>query len=934
MARPMVADKLRIPVPRLNSVARPRLMERLAPDAGSRLTLVSAPAGYGKTTLLAEWLQQAAGDGGRTAWLSLEASERDPATFWGCVVAALQTVMPGIGAAALELAQVSPFPTELVLTAVLNELAAEAPALWLVLDDYHLVDGRELGEGMAFLLEHLPPQLHIVISTRADPLLPLPRWRVRGELAEIREADLRFTPGEADAYLNGAAGLDLAADDVKALEQRTEGWIAALQLAALTLRGHQDTAAFIARFAGDDRFILDYLVEEVLGSQPEDVRTFLLETAVLERFTGRLCDAVTGRDGGSGMLAALDRANLFLIPLDDKRQWYRYHHLFADVLRARLLSEHPERMPLLHQRASHWYQDHGFVPEAVKHALAAPDLDRAAHLMELAAAGIRRNRQDSMMHAWLKELPADVIRRSPVLSVFRGFMLLAAGELDGVEPHLADAERALAAAPAGADSPWADVEEFQILPASIAIYRASLAQARGDVAGTTAHARHALDLAGPGDHFVRGAGAGFLGLAAWAQGDVSTALQAFGQAAASLHAAGNLVDELSTTVILADLWLAAGRPGRARQLLDQALQVAQALGESAARAAAELHVGLGEIECEAGDADAAAAHLRSAGGFVEHGPMTESRYRWFVAAALLAQAEEDPVRAIECLGQAEPLFRPGFFPDVRPIAAMRARIWIGQGQLAEAADWAREKGISATDDSGFLGEFNQLTLVRLHLAQHRAAAQQAQAGTASARQLDAISGPLLERLAAAAEAAGRAGSLLEIRMLVALVHDAQGRRGAALAALGSAFAEAPEPEGCVRLFLAEGAPMLALLHDAARHSTANPKAAIPKITVDHAARLLGLAPPSAAHPGGGPASNTGAMSTGKLSTGGMGTEPLSERERQVLRLLGSELGGPQIAGELFISYNTLRTHTKHIYTKLGVTDRRAAVRSARERGLL
>ncbi|MGY3379600.1 LuxR family maltose regulon positive regulatory protein [Arthrobacter sp. TE12231] len=904
MAHPVIATKLYVPRPRRGLVARPRLSELLRRGAESSLTLVSAPAGFGKTTLLAGWLAEVSGEDHCVAWLSLDQADSEPAVFWTYVVTALQTAVPGVGSTALELTGTSPFPTERVLTTVLNELAAAPAAVWLVLDDYHLVDGHDVGEGMAFLLEHLPPHVKVVISTRADPSLPLSRWRVRGELVEIRAAELRFTPEEAAAYLNGAAGLDLAAADVAALEERTEGWIAALQLAALSLQGRDDVAGFIARFAGNDRYVVDYLVEEVLQHQPEPVRGFLLQSAVLDRLTGPLCDAVTGRDDGSQMLMVLERANLFLVPLDERREWYRYHHLFADVLRARLLSERPEQVPLLHQRASRWFEANDLPAEAIRHTMAAGDFDHAAHLMELAVPTIRRNRQDAMLLGWLRELPVDAVRRSPVLSVFSGFMLMVSGHLDQVGPRLDDAERALAAVPAGEVPPWADTEALQSLPSTIAVYRASLAQARGDVAGTVEHARRALNLARPGDHLGRGAAAGFLGLAAWAKGDVAAALETFTQAVASLHAAGNLVDELSSTVVLADMWLAAGRPGKARLLYRSALQRAEAHGESVARATAELHVGLAEIDCQAGDLGRARRHLDTAAVFAERAPVTESRYRWFVAMALIARAEGAPEKAVNLLDQAETLYQRGFFPDVRPIAAMRARVWIAQGKIPEADEWARERGVSATDQASYLRESDHLTLVRLLIAQHRTDPGGIAIGPAAR---------LLDRLLEAAGASGRAGSAMEIRMLQALAQDAQGHRTQAREALGRALAEAPEPGDYVRLFLDEGTPMMELLRDATRHG----------IGGDHARRLLSLgASVQAQSPGPGERPPPSSV------------VPLSKRELQVLRLLDSELSGPQIAVELFISHNTLRTHTKHIFTKLDVTDRRAAVRRARERGLL
>lgn len=917
MKRSMMATKLYIPAPRRGSVARPRLREKLRLGAESGLTLLSAPAGFGKTALLADWLGGAAGRDRRVAWLSLDPADSETDSFWSGVISSLQGVIPGIGSTALQLIGSSPLATDLVLSTLLNDLAAVSGDVWLVLDDYHTVDSRAVGAGMAYFVEHLPPQVHVVVSTRSDPDLPLSRWRVRGELVEIRAADLRFTPAETAAYLNDVAGLGLAEDQVSTLEQRTEGWIAALQLAALSLQDRKDAAAFIERFAGDDRYIVDYLVEEVLDHQPDRVRNFLLHTAVLDSLSGPLCDAVTGRDDGSAMLLALERANLFVVPLDDKREWYRYHHLFADVLRGRLLSEDPARMPLLHQRASHWYESRGHLEDAVRHALAGQDFDRAAHLAELAVPMLRRSRQDAVLHGWLKELPDAAIRRSPLLSVFYGGMLMVSGDLAGVEQRLDDADRALAdpqRPPADKDSAGmdaAEIRELQMLPATIAMYRASLAQARGDVAGTSAHARRALDLAGPDHHFARGAAAAFLGLAAWADGAVREALEIFTQAVSSLRAAGNLLDELSSTVILADMWLAAGRPSEARRICQNALRQAETREDSMLRASAELHVALSEICRQAGDLRRAKWHLEMAAAFVAQGPMTESRYRWFVASALVAQDEGQPDRALGYLDQAEELFRPGFFPEVRPIPAIKARVWIRQGNLPEAAGWARSASIAVTDGVAYMEEYNHLTLVRLLLAEHRAHPDTG----AAAGALD-----LLDRLLAGATGSGRAGSMVEIRMLQALVHDVLDQRWKALEALGSALASSPEPEEYVRLFLDEGPAMIGLLSEAVR---AAPAAAMNDGgAAAQAQRLLTLSAlpqPQPARPEGPPP---------------LDVDPLSDRELQVLRLLDSELSGPEIARALFISHNTLRTHTKHIFTKLGVTSRRAAVSRARGHGLI
>ncbi|WP_421733899.1 LuxR C-terminal-related transcriptional regulator [Cellulomonas sp.] len=864
---------------------------------------MSAPAGFGKSTLLAEWLAGTPDDGRSVAWLSLDAADNDAATFWSYVATALHGAIGGPHPGAQAPTTSPPVPIDLMLTTLLNDLDAAAGDVWLVLDDFHLVDDPQVSRDLTVLLTHLPPHVHVVLSTRADPDLPLARWRVRGDLVEIRAADLRFTVDEAAEYLTEVTGLHLTAGDVAALEDRTEGWIAALQLAALSMQGRDDVSGLIARFTGTDRYLVDYLVEEVLAHQPGPVRDFLLRSAVLDRLTGPLCDAVVGGGDGRDMLTTLERANLFLVPLDDRREWFRYHHLFADVLRARLLAEQPELVPLLHQRASRWYEAHDFIDEAVRHALAARDVERAAFLMELAVPAIRRDRREATLLTWLAELPDDVVRRSPVLGVFSGYMLMAAGDLDAFGPRLDDAERLLAAAPGGSDPRWAQTDELRTLPATIAVYRASLAQAHGDLAGTADHARRALALAGPDDHLARGGAAGFLALVAWAQGDVSSALETFTQAVASLHASDNLVDELTSTVVLADMWLAAGRPSTARRLYLRALQVGEAHGGRALRALPDLHVGLSELEYERGDLAAARGHLESAKALGESAAMTERRHRWFVAMARVAGAEGEQQRAIALLDTAEQLYRPGFFPDLRPVAAVRARAWIAQGRLSEATVWARERGVSCTDEVTYLREFDHLTLVRLLLARHREHPDADALGEVP---------QLLARLHDAADDSGRAGGLVEIRMLTALAHESRGDRVQALQSLRQSWDGAPEPAAYARLFLDEGEPVRRLLR----------AADTPGVAGEHARHLLSL----------GTASDDETRES-RTSVIPPSAERLSERELQVLRLLDSELTGPQIARELFVTLNTLRSHTKHIFTKLEVTTRRAAVSRARERGL-
>jgi len=910
MPTTVLATKLFAPARRPLLVARPRLIERLDAvlEPGRKLSLISAPAGFGKTTLVSDWIEQNVHrqPATRVAWLSLDDGDNDLPRLLTHLIAALRGIDADMGSDALDLLDIAPaLRVEAALTALINDVARTAGPIVLVLDDYHVLEARPVHEAMTFLLDHLPPQLHLVVTCRSDPPLPLARLRTRDELVEMRATDLRFTPDEATSFLNQVMGLGLTAPDVDALETRTEGWIAGLQLVALSLRGRTDVSGFIGAFTGSHRFVLDYLVDEVLQHQPQQVREFLLHTAVLDRLTGPLCDAVTGRADGSTMLESLERANLFVIALDEHRAWFRYHHLFADVLRARILSEEPDLVPALHRRASDWFEHHELVEDAVRHALAGGDFERAAHLMELALPAVRRNRQDATLLGWLDALPDDVVRGSAVLSVFYGWRLMVSGDLDAVEDRLDDAERALAAD----RTPDADNEELRTLPTTLAIYRASLAQARGDAEGTARHAQRALDMAGPGDHLSRGSAGGFLGLAAWANGDIEPALQTFSEAVRSLRLAGNLADALSSTVVLADMWLAAGRPDRARQLYEGALREATdpdgAEGAVAPLPMADLHVGLGELDCELGNLEDATRHLETAQALGERAARTENRHRWFLAMARVREAEGDGEAAIDLLDQAERRYRRGFLPDVRPIAAMKARIRIEQGALSEAANWARERGLSAADELSYLREFDHLTLVRLLIAQHR----DHEDPGAIREALD-----LLDRLLEAAEGSARTGSIIEILMLQALAHEARGHRRPALEALERAMTEAPEADGYVRLFLDEGAPMVTLLRAIEESEVAR----------NRARRLLRVG----ATPSRGAPPYRGAGATESLS------EPLSQRELQVLRLLDSALTGPEIARELFVSHNTLRSHTKHIFTKLGVNSRPAAVSRAKEHGLL
>ena len=905
MATLLLDTKLFVPRAPRHPVGRPRLDTLLDRARTARLLLVSAPAGFGKTTLVAQWLARH-DDELAAAWLSLDRSDNDPATFWAYVIGALRTALPGVGASELARLDVpQPPPVQAVLTSLLNDLADTEGDVVLVLDDYHVIESPDVHAGVAFLVEHLPPRLHLAITTRADPPLPVARLRARGELVEVRAADLRFTEPEVAAYLNGAMGLQLGADDVMALEGRTEGWIAALQLAALSMQGRDDPSGFIAGFTGDDRYVIDYLVEEVLQRQPEQVQTFLVQTSILNRLTGPLCDTVTGQPGGKATLEALDRGNLFLVPLDDHRRWYRYHHLFADVLRTRLLDEQPDRVSELHLRASRWHESHGDPVEAIGHALAGADQERAAALIELAMPAMRRKRQEAVLLGWLDSLPEEIVNVRPVLSFGYAAALLASGRIEGVESHLDVAERLLARSDAAPptetkshDAVVVDQAAWRTLPSAIAQNRGGLARIRGDHAATVTHAKRALELAVEDDHVGRGGASALLGLVHWTRGDLEEAHRLYADALAHLDRAGHLSDTLGCALAMADMRIAQGRLNDAMTTYEQAVHRAGAQGLPALRGTADMHVGMSQLLLERNDLDRAREQLRIAGTLGEQAGLPQNPYRWRVATAALRQAEGDVDAALVLIDEAERVFTSDFSPEVRPLSAVRARTWLSQGRTHDALVWAEERGISADDALDYLREFEHITVARALLAAHRHAPSDQ--GLADATRL-------LERLAEAAETGGRGGSLIEVLMLLALARTLHGDVDAALVVLERALTLA-EPERYARVFLDEGETMAELLRAAVDRG----------IVASYAARLLAA---------------TGERARVVAPAQGL-VEPLSDRERDVLRLLATDLSGPEIADELVVSLNTVRTHTQRIYTKLGVGNRRLAVRRARELDLL
>ena len=916
MASTLVRTKFFVPQPRSALVARPRLLERLAGNADTALTLVSAPPGFGKTTVLSTWLASRDDPGRTVAWVSLDESDASAGLFWQYVVTALATVVPGLGASVLPLLASGQPTTPELLTSVLNDVAEAPERIELVLDDYHLADGPDVAEGMTFLLDHRPPNLRVVIGTRADPALPLSRLRARGQLVEVRAVDLRFTVEETWAYLTELHALTVERADVVALESRTEGWAAALQLAALSLRDRADVGEFVAGFAGTDRFVVDYLVDEVLSRQNADVRDFLTRSSILGLLSGDLCDAVLGSTGGEAMLESLERANLFVVPLDDERRWYRYHHLFADVLQAHLRSEHPDEVARLHVRASRWFAEAGEPVPAVRHALAAGEVDTAADLVERATPALRRDRDEATIRQWVEAFPDDVVRRRPVLAL--GFIgaLMSSNEfaavghrLDALEAQL-PAIRARLAHDSSGDATAAPgltvVDEHELARAAgaIELYRAGLALLAGDLAGTHRHAALAIESAAADDDVVRAGASGLSGLASWASGELEQAFELYTACIAGLLRAQHVSDALGCHLTLAEIRLAQGRVGDAQRVYDEALGLARGDGTTPARGIADVHVGMAEVALVRGDREAARANLDVARRYGEPLGLPRYAYRSRAVAALLAEADGDVREALELVTAAQQVYLGDFSPNVAPLSASEARLQLRLGDLPAAEAWVRDRRLSTSEELGYLREFEHVTLAEVLLARHRARGDDEPLGAAEG---------LLRRLLTASTAHGRGATTLEVTVLLALAAEARAARSDALDLLDQAV-RAAEPEGEVRAFSRHGPVLVPVLAELATASGPGSYAALvlAACTAADAASTLQVALPATTAP----------------------IEPLSPRELEVLALLASDLDGPEIARHLFLSLNTVRTHTKNIYTKLGVTNRRSAVRRGRDMGLI
>jgi len=915
----LLATKLHVPRPQPGFVPRRRLVEALGEGLARGRVLVCAPAGFGKTALLADW---ASGGGRPVAWLGLDNGDSDPARFWRYVVAALDRARPGL---AERVGPLTPGSFDGLVTALINELAADpgADEVLLVLDDYHLVDSEAVHASVAFLLENLPPGLRVVVSGRSDPPLPLARLRARGQLAELRAADLRFTAEEAAVLLGEAVGPGLPAVAVAALVARTEGWAAGLQLAGLSLRGQPDEAGFVAAFSGSHRFVLDYLADEVLDAQPGPVRAFLLETSVLERLTGELCDAVAGRVGSQAMLEDIERAGLFVVPLDEVRGWWRYHHLFADLLRVRLQAEQPARVQALHRAAAAWCEEHDLADDAVRHALAAEDPEWAARLVERHVETLLGRGEGVTLRRWLSALPAQSVRGRPRLYLAQAYGAGMGCRTEALEALLDDAERAFAAS---GDEPYEGpagrpVSVLANVPAGVAFLRASLARLRGDIALAADCNRQALAHLGEDEWLMRSFVRWNRAAVDWLGGRLGPAERGLAGVLAERRAVGEAFRRagVEPTEVLRGVeggaaffagFLAMrvcydlGAVQRAQGNLDAALatyrQALEEPGQSSQTAHTGIaHVGLAQVLYERNELTAALDHVTRGVTLCRQLAFTPPLAIGLAVVAWIRQAQGDAAGALEAMGEAG---RAGLSPQVvallNPVPSQRARLLLAQGDVRAAAQWATAVGLSPDDEPDYPREPAYLVLARVLLAQN-------DLGPALT---------LLQRLLDAADSQDRIGSIIEIQALRALALAARGEHASALGALTEAVTLAG-PQGYVRVFADEGAPMRALL---AQLSAARPgqQPAAGRIDPGYLAALLRACGQASAPPPPGLA------------------EPLTDRELEVLRLIAVGKSNQRIAHDLFLVLDTVKRHVTHILGKLGAANRTEAVARARDLGLI
>lgn len=923
MTAPILITKLYIPSTRAELVQRPELIERLKDGLDKKLTLISAPAGFGKTTLVSHWLENLREDKEihshsiQVAWLSLDEDDNDPVRFLTYFITAfnqIKEIDADIGQGALSMLQSpQPPPANTVLISLINDLATISEKVIFVLDDYHLIQAQIIHQALVFLLENLPPQLHLVIATRQDPPLFLSRLRAQDQITELRAADLRFTSIEAADFLNQVMGLNLSSGDIAELESRTEGWIAGLQLAAISMQRRKDRTGFIKSFTGGHRLVLDFLIEEVLRLQPKSTQNFLLQTAVLDRMTDSLCNVITGQENSQEILEMLDHANLFIVTLDDERRWFRYHHLFADLLRQRLRQTQPENVSTLHTRASKWYERNGLVDEAIEHALRAEDFERTAQLIEERGDAIWRRGEHAKLKRWLIDLPDELVFSRPQLCIYRAWYLFASGQQHEAEVFLETAELA----DDSTTTPFTEADPKKgaegsgtnrlMLRGRVAAIRAFMAGFLGDAPAIIQYSKRALDDLPEEDLTWRSTAAVALGDGYGMEGDMNLAYRARLDASEVCKEAGNIYFLMVANSKLAMTLREQGRLEETVKLCELQIQIAKENGLSKSGVAGGLLAIWGEVLAELNDLDGA-IHLAKNGAemTLPSGPLAALGWSHLCLLRILfscgdLQGMEDLIQKVEEINRKSEI--PPWIS--KQVTIWQTRLWLVKNKLQAASQQAEASGIiSAGISPDQLPETNFFTLIEYIVLARTLIAQE--------RLDDAIR--LLQWLFEQAEIRGRTSKEIEILLLQALAFQARGDTNQAVDNLERALTLA-EPEGFVRIFVDEGPPMARLLYETLRR----------EVALDYVSRLLQAFPIDESEHIGLP--DTQSSESGYI-------EPLSEREIEVLQLIAKGLTNPEIATRLILSLYTVKTHARNIYSKLGVNNRIQAVDKAKTLGIL